>query len=71
MMGQIDLPAAQPELIADQMYSTFGLDPSEMLHISAKTGKGVEAVLRAIIDRVPPPSGSTNDPLKALLFDSS
>ena len=65
------MPAAQPDLIADQMHSTFGIDPAEMLHISAKTGLGVEAVLQAIVDRIPPPTGSINDPLKALLFDSS
>jgi translation elongation factor EF-4 len=67
---QIDLPASQPERIAAQMEATFGIDPSEILQISAKTGKGVEAVLKAIIERIPPPNASAEDPLKAFLFDS-
>jgi len=52
------------------MEATFGIDPSEILQISAKTGKGVEAVLKAIIERIPPPKASADDPLKAFLFDS-
>jgi translation elongation factor EF-4 len=52
------------------MQSTFGTDPADIIHISAKTGKGVEDVLKAIIERIPPPSGSTTVPLKAFLFDS-
>lgn len=67
---QIDLPAAQPDRIAAQIHSTFGIDPKEILHISAKTGKGVEDVLTAIINRIPPPSGLESAPLKAFLFDS-
>lgn len=68
---QIDLPAAQPEIVAAQMQSTFGIDPNDVLQISAKSGKGVESVLQAIIDRIPPPQGNGDDPLKAFLFDSS
>lgn len=52
------------------MQATFGIDPADVLHISAKTGKGVEAVLQAIIDRIPPPAGNPDGPLKAFLFDS-
>lgn len=52
------------------MQSTFGIDPSEILHISAKTGKGVDAILTAIIDRIPPPVAKADAPLKAFLFDS-
>ncbi|KAF8643911.1 hypothetical protein AX16_008927 [Volvariella volvacea WC 439] len=70
VLNKIDLPAAQPERIAAQIESTFGLDPSEILSISAKTGQGVEAVLNAIIERIPPPRGSEQEPLKAFLFDS-
>ncbi|KAH9483887.1 Translation factor guf1 mitochondrial [Psilocybe cubensis] len=70
VLNKIDLPASQPERIAAQMQSTFGIDPSEILHISAKTGKGVDAVLAAIIDRIPPPVASADSPLKAFLFDS-
>ena len=69
--AQIDLPAAQPERIVAQMESTFGLDPEEVLHISAKSGKGVQAVLEAIVNRIPPPGGNADKPLKAFLFDSS
>lgn len=67
---QIDMPAAQPRLIATQMQSTFGIKPEDILHISAKTGQGVESILTAIVDRIPSPSGLSNAPLKALLFDS-
>lgn len=52
------------------MQSTFGIDPSEILHISAKTGEGVDAVLEAIINRIPPPIARADAPLKAFLFDS-
>jgi translation elongation factor EF-4 len=52
------------------MHSTFGIDPSDIIHISAKTGKGVEQILEAIVSRIPPPTGSTKAPLKAFLFDS-
>ncbi|KAJ7087798.1 P-loop containing nucleoside triphosphate hydrolase protein [Mycena epipterygia] len=70
VLNKIDLPAAQPERIAAQMQATFGTDPADIIHISAKTGKGVDAVLQAIIDRIPPPSGTQQGPLKAFLFDS-
>lgn len=52
------------------MSATFNIDPSEVLQISAKTGVGVENVLQAIIDRIPPPKAPADTPLKALLFDS-
>ncbi|KIP06030.1 hypothetical protein PHLGIDRAFT_128505 [Phlebiopsis gigantea 11061_1 CR5-6] len=71
VLNKIDLPAAQPEIVAAQMQSTFGIDPNDVLQISAKSGKGVESVLQAIIDRIPPPQGNGDDPLKAFLFDSS
>lgn len=67
---QIDLPAAQPERIAAQIETIFGLDPSEIIKISAKTGLNAEAVLTAIVERIPPPRGSQTEPLKAFLFDS-
>ena len=53
------------------MQSTFGIDPADVIPISAKTGKGVENVLQAIIERIPPPSGDPDATLKAFLFDSS
>ncbi|KAG8217607.1 P-loop containing nucleoside triphosphate hydrolase protein [Butyriboletus roseoflavus] len=70
VLNKIDMPASQPERVALQLQSTFGVDPVDVLQISAKTGQGVEAVLRAIVERIPPPSASVERPLKALLFDS-
>ncbi|KAF7363657.1 Translation factor GUF1, mitochondrial [Mycena sanguinolenta] len=70
VLNKIDLPAAQPERIAAQMQSTFGIDPADIIQISAKTGRGVDQVLQAIVDRIPPPNGTTTRPLKAFLFDS-
>ncbi|KDR73578.1 hypothetical protein GALMADRAFT_142054 [Galerina marginata CBS 339.88] len=70
VLNKIDLPAAQPDRIAAQIQATFGIDPTEILHISAKTGKGIEAVLEAIVQRIPPPLVKADDPLKAFLFDS-
>ncbi|XP_006457921.1 hypothetical protein AGABI2DRAFT_183037 [Agaricus bisporus var. bisporus H97] len=70
ILNKIDLPAAQPERIAAQIETIFGLDPSEIIKISAKTGLNAEAVLAAIVERIPPPRGSQTEPLKAFLFDS-
>lgn len=64
------MPASQPERVALQLQSTFGVDPVDVLQISAKTGQGVESVLRAIVERIPLPPASAEMPLKALLFDS-
>ncbi|OCH88190.1 GTP-binding protein lepa [Obba rivulosa] len=71
VLNKIDLPAAQPEQIAAQMQAAFGIDSAEVIQISAKTGQGVDAVLRAIVERIPPPTGEATAPLKAFLFDSS
>ncbi|KAI0006188.1 GTP-binding protein lepa [Russula compacta] len=71
VLNKIDLPAAQPDRVKMQMHSIFGIDPADVLHISAKTGEGISAVLRAIVEHVPPPSGERTGKLKALLFDSS
>jgi translation elongation factor EF-4 len=53
------------------MHSIFGIDPADVLHISAKTGEGISDVLRAIVERIPPPSGEITGKFKAFLFDSS
>ncbi|KAI0053863.1 GTP-binding protein lepa [Auriscalpium vulgare] len=71
VLNKIDLPAAQPERITAQMEAIFGIQPSEVLPISAKTGQGVRDVLRAIVERIPSPEGRPDDKLKAFLFDSS
>ncbi|KAN0077193.1 P-loop containing nucleoside triphosphate hydrolase protein [Tylopilus felleus] len=70
VLNKIDMPASEPERVALQLQSTFGVDPVDVLQISAKTGQGVEDVLKAIVERIPPPSASAEKPLKALLFDS-
>ncbi|KZV65916.1 GTP-binding protein lepa [Peniophora sp. CONT] len=70
VMNKIDLPAAQPERIAAQIEATFGIDPRLILQISAKTGQGVQSVLEAIVERIPPPTGRVDEPFKAFLFDS-
>ena len=70
VLNKIDLPAAQPELVAREMCSIIGGEPEEVLRISAKTGAGVEAVLDAVVDRVPAPRTDPDSPLRALVFDS-
>ena len=70
VLNKIDLPAAEPERVAREMTSIIGGDPSDVLHISAKTGDGVKDVLDAIVERVPAPTQSPDDPLRALIFDS-
>jgi GTP-binding protein LepA len=71
VLNKIDLPAAEPERIKQQIEEVIGLDTAEAVEISAKTGMGVENVLEAIVRRLPAPKGGDrNDPLKALLVDS-
>ena len=70
IINKIDLPGAEVERVEEQLQSVIGLDPDEALHISAKHGEGVTDVLEAIVTRVPPPAGSVDAPLKALVFDS-
>ncbi|KLO10549.1 Guf1 protein [Schizopora paradoxa] len=67
----IDLPAAHPEQVSAQMEATFNIDPAEIIQVSAKTGSGVNAILHAIIDRIPAPADDIRAPFSALLFDSS
>ncbi|NOZ32027.1 MAG: elongation factor 4 [Alphaproteobacteria bacterium] len=70
VLNKIDLPAAEPARVRQQIEDVIGLDASEAVEISAKTGKGIDGVLRAIVDRLPPPVGDREAPLKALLVDS-
>jgi GTP-binding protein LepA len=70
VLNKIDLPAAEPERIRQQIEEVIGLDASEALPISAKTGEGVDEVLEALVTRLPPPVGDPDAPLKALLVDS-
>ncbi|MEW6338410.1 MAG: translation elongation factor 4 [Acidobacteriota bacterium] len=71
VLNKVDLPAAEPERVREQIEQVIGLDASTSLAISAKTGAGVPEVLRAIFDRVPPPAGDPEGALRALVFDAS
>jgi GTP-binding protein LepA len=70
VLNKIDLPAAEPERIKEQIEDVIGLDASHAIPISAKTGFGIDEVLEAIVTRLPPPRGDEAAPLKALLVDS-
>ena len=70
VLNKIDLPAAEPEQVREEIESTIGLDAQDALMISAKTGLGVEEVLQSIVDKVPAPISQQSAPLRALLFDS-
>jgi GTP-binding protein LepA len=71
VVNKIDLPQADPDGAAVEIADLIGDSPDHVLRISAKTGQGVEDVLDAIIERVPPPSGDAGAPARALIFDSS
>ncbi|KAL4230757.1 Translation factor guf1 mitochondrial [Mactra antiquata] len=70
VINKIDLPGAQPDIVMKQLNKLFDIDPEQILKISAKFGTGVDDVLKAIVDRIPPPKAATDKPLKCLLFDS-
>lgn len=71
VINKIDLPNADPKRIREEVEAVIGLDTSNALEISAKTGIGIDAVLEAVVERVPPPTrGSPENPLRALVYDS-
>jgi GTP-binding protein LepA len=70
VLNKVDLPAAEPERVKQQIEDIIGLDASDALMISAKTGQGVPDVLEAVVARIPPPQGDPEAPLQALLVDS-
>jgi GTP-binding protein LepA len=70
VLNKVDLPAAEPDKVRQQIEDVIGLDASNAILISAKTGQNIEEVLEAIVTRLPPPKGDRDAPLKALLVDS-
>jgi GTP-binding protein LepA len=70
VLNKVDLPASEPERIKTQIEDVIGLDASDALEISAKTGEGVDQVLESLVKRLPAPMGDGDSPLKALLVDS-
>ena len=71
VVNKVDLPNAEPEAVRAELVDLLGVKPDEVLMVSAKTGLGVETVLDAIVRKVPPPSGDSGGPLRALIFDSN
>lgn len=70
VINKIDLPSAQPDVVKEEIEEIIGLDASDAILCSAKTGEGIEEILEAIVDRIPAPEGDANKPLQALIFDS-
>ncbi len=70
VLNKIDLPAADPDRVKQQIEDVIGIDTSDAILASAKSGKGIEDILEAIVDRLPAPKGQLDAPLKALLVDS-
>jgi len=70
VINKIDLPSAQPEVVKNEIEELIGVDASEACLVSAKDGTGIDGVIQAIIDKVPPPKGNYDAPLQALVFDS-
>ena len=70
VLNKVDLPSANPEEVTDDIVDLLGCSPEEVIPASAKTGLGIQDILTAIIDRIPAPKGSPDEPLQALIFDS-
>ena len=70
VLSKIDLPGAHPEEVIEEMHNILDIDPAEILRVSAKTGEGVDEVLRAVVARIRPPAGSQDAELRALIFDA-
>src|SRR5262249_5777792 len=69
-LNKIDLPHARPDFVVGEMEQALMIDPDEVMRVSAKAGIGIEALLAAVIDRVPPPTGDAAAPVKALIYNS-
>ncbi len=70
VINKIDLPAADADRVIKEMQSVIGVEPEDVILVSAKTGEGVDKILDAIVERIPAPKGNENAPLRALVFDS-
>ena len=70
ILNKMDLPGAMPEEVSDQIIELLGCDMDDIIQASGKTGLGVDAILSAVIHRIPPPKGDENAPLQAMIFDS-
>lgn len=70
VLNKIDLPGAEPEVVAQQVMDLLGCKREEILAVSGKTGMGVDELLEAVVERIPPPKGDDGQPLQALIFDS-
>lgn len=70
VLNKIDLPGAEPERVINEIEEVVGLDCSNIIHASAKTGIGVDDILEAIVAQVPPPQDTLDKPFRALIFDS-
>ncbi|HXW01083.1 MAG TPA: GTP-binding protein, partial [Anaerolineae bacterium] len=70
VVNKIDLASSRPEEVAQEIEDLIGIDALDVLPVSAKTGVGVDKLLEAIVERIPPPSGQADAPLRALIFDS-
>ena len=70
VVNKIDLPAAEPERVAGEMAAAFGFSDDEFVFVSAKTGEGVDEILEAVVKRISPPSGDSEAPFRAMIFDS-
>ena len=70
VMNKIDLPSANPEEVTDDIVDLLGCKPEDIIHASGKTGLGIEEILSAVIERIPPPKGNPEESLQALIFDS-
>ncbi|MBI5779372.1 MAG: elongation factor 4 [Planctomycetes bacterium] len=70
VINKIDMPAANIEMVRDEIQNILGISPDEIINVSAKQGTNADKILEAVVERIPPPTGDINKPLKALIFDA-